>query len=669
VPPRPHAPFLAPLAALLLTAGAGAQTTVSWARWERDPGPAWRGTVIAADPSVVREDGVLRMVYTDWLEPPGRTVLAEAVSADGSTWRPAVDGPGGVPVVLDGRAGAWDDQIETGALLRRDGAYWLYYSGYVMPPPGVNVAYGAIGLAVSDDGVTFVRVTDRPVLAPEPGGLDADGAYSPSVRWWDGRAWMVYAGHCWNSCGEAGPGVRILGAVSEDGVHWTRHPVPVLTPADVPAWAAGGVGEPELVEGSDGLFYPFFSGFSDEPVRGWTGRIGVARSPHPFGPWEVAPEPVAAPRPEAAWEGTETIAPTVLIEGDAVRLWYHGRRRDPPGYAVGSARARWPLARTASPWRRWPANPVALPLGHVGGGETDLAIADPVVLRDPETGVFRAWWSTTVLGLYGPDGPAVNGIRYAESPDGVHWRVQPELAFAAAVGDPSAWDHTHAETPHVVVLPANPPGRRYLLYYSGGNRDACTVGEAPCYQVGLAFSADGRRFTRLPAAESPYGEAGLVLRGEDALARLHPALAVAADPAVLVGEDGILRMWLSSYAEDASGTHLAFGIALAESRDGIRWEFPVENRSPRCGARARPRRASSPPSCATRRPACTTCGSPRTARRTPPASPRPCSRHRGSGTRSAPTGSTGAPPGARGRTCGGIRPTRPSGGGCSPACT
>jgi hypothetical protein len=90
------------------------------------------------------------------------------------------------------------------------------------------------------------------------------------------------------------------------------------------------------------------------------------------------------------------------------------------------------------------------------------------------------------------------------------------------------------------------------------------------YAIGAAFSADGVTFTRVPAAESPKGKAGLVLAGEDAFP--GSADAMVADPEVVfVG--GTYHLWFSSFACSGAscGTVDAYGISHATSTDGIHW--------------------------------------------------------------------------------------------------
>lgn len=570
------------VASLSLAGPAWAGTTVDWAPWVKHGPPVWEGWGIAADPSVMDDAGNLRMFYTAWLPEPDRVLLAEVVSTDGIHWSPAVpvDSENPEPVVLDGDAGAWDAQLETAFALKRNGEYVLYYGGYRKETPPPLVSAGELGLARSTDGLHFTRFSSQPILKRTAGWYDNDAMFSPSIVWWNGRAWMIYAGHCWTGCSLVTPGLRILGATSSDGVSWLKAPSPVAEgPLAGLDWTGAGVAEPALVQGPDGLFYLFFSAFSGDD--GEVGQIGVARSPHPFGPWDVDPQPVVSTSDAAGWEGTEVIAPSVLIEGGKTRIWYHAFQGIEQDFRIGYAEAPWPLVKIRTTWRRSAKNPLVVPFAAMADGSTDLAVADPTVIWDAEAGVYKGWWSTTVEGLFGPDGPGLMGIRYAESPDGTTWTVQRELAISAQIGDPSAWDHTHSETPFVIKVPSNPPQRRYLLYYSGGNTSDCTVGEAPCYEIGMAYSADGKKFTRLPAAESPYGEAGLVLRGEEALPGVAgTALGIVADPTLVLDGDRTLHLWMSSYAEDADHSVLAFGISHASSIDGIHWTPSPSNPLP-----------------------------------------------------------------------------------------
>lgn len=152
-------------------------------------------------------------------------------------------------------------------------------------------------------------------------------------------------------------------------------------------------------------------------------------------------------------------------------------------------------------WNRDSA-PIITAGAYGDDGLLDISSADPDVLYDMHTGVWRLWYQTGRTSEYtASDNQMV--IRFAQSIDnGSSWTVDPEPALVLS-DDPSAWDATQTETPSVVYDHNAPEDRRYKLYYSGAS------GEHPLgfpnYQTGLANSADGRTFRRLPADESPYG--------------------------------------------------------------------------------------------------------------------------------------------------------------------
>ncbi len=553
----------------LLSPALRAASRVRWASWEATPQPVLEGGSV--DPSVIRDQNLLRMVVQNSSDDPLRPTILEFVSSDGLSWTLAP----GDGVLLEGIPGGWDEAVKTPFLLNHQGSYLLYYGGFAAEGAGELSSKG-IGLATSTDAFDFSRVSAGPVLEGSPGGRDSEAAFSPSVLWWKDQAWMIFTGYCGTDCGSGEEGYWVLGASSDDGVNWRKNSSPILDlEGSVPDWAQSGVSDAEIIEGAEGLFYLFFSTAPHETLPG---EIGVARSPHPFGPWEIDPRPILEGGREGEWDAGGVFSPTALIEGDRARMWYVGQAEASDGEAIGYAEAVGPVMNIETDWKRSEANPIALPFGWMEEGQVDVTLADPTVLWDEEDQIYKAWWSATVLGIYGFDGPPVNGIRYAESPDGIQWTVSRELAFAASALLPNAWDFNRGGKACVLKIPSNPPEHRYLLYYSGANTDACMLQDAPCYQIGLAWSEDGMKFSPLPAEESPYGERGLVLRGEDVLNGV-PGVSRAAlsDPSVVVEADGSLRMWMSSSAEGADGEILASGISLVTSDDGIHWRPAAEN--------------------------------------------------------------------------------------------
>ncbi|MBI5538197.1 MAG: hypothetical protein HY898_36080 [Deltaproteobacteria bacterium] len=218
-------------------------------------------------------------------------------------------------------------------------------------------------------------------------------------------------------------------------------------------------------------------------------------------------------------------------------------------------------------------------------GKLELFVADPSVMYDEEDKKWKAWWQSPLDASYLSPDPAT-AILYAESEDGLTWVVQQEPVLQAKRA-PADWDYDRLETPSVIKVPSNPPDRRYVLFYSGGNFAAV---QSPItgyvwYQIGVAFSADGRSFQRLPASESPYAGKttpyqnieGLLLLGRDAfpgMTGVHDGLV--ADPEIVV-VDGTWHLYFSSMPVDVSYTPLAFGISHATSTDGLHWTMSQGN--------------------------------------------------------------------------------------------
>jgi hypothetical protein len=244
-------------------------------------------------------------------------------------------------------------------------------------------------------------------------------------------------------------------------------------------------------------------------------------------------------------------------------------------------------------------NPLLRAGTSTGDGRVELSIGDPDVFFDEDEGVWKAWWSTGLAPTFlAPEAQIQMGIKYGTSLDGATWSVQAALTIQAEPGS-NAWDQLKLETPSVVKVPWNPPERRYLLAYAGTQQTRTVdLGSSPVdlpwYQLGVAFSADGKTFARLPAAESPYANVstgnssidGLVLLGKDAFPDLPDvADGLLADPELVVDGDTI-HLFFSSMPVNAQMQPLAYGISHATSKDGI--HFTVQPNNPQVPGAAQP---------------------------------------------------------------------------------
>lgn len=323
------------MAALLATCGSD-ETTKTKIKFTKRADPVWEGTLTAADPSIVRDGDTLRMYYSSLtLNPQEKLIIAGAKSIDGIHWQPANEISGAESIALDVTPGTWDDHLEAVSVIRTGEQLWMYYCGYPDEADAVGkiVAEGEIGLAKSDNTVTFTRSSSDPVLTlGATNSKDANALFSPTVIREGDTYYMLYVGYCIENCSPAFLG--ILGATSTDGETWTKLPDPIISGADFDLDWAEVIKEPEIVKGPDNIFYLFISGDTG---------IGVARSSNILGPYEVYPEPIL--KKEYDWESNSVIAPTVIIENNKVRMWYMGVSVFNGGadFAIGYAECSFPF--------------------------------------------------------------------------------------------------------------------------------------------------------------------------------------------------------------------------------------------------------------------------------------------------------------------------------------
>jgi hypothetical protein len=124
--------------------------------------------------------------------------------------------------ILDpGPRGAFDDNgVTTSCLVQHGDLHYLYYTGWSL---GHTVPfYLYVGLAVSEDGERFERVSSAPVL--ERSNVDPFLTASPWVmvdegRW---RMWYVSATHWEIVNGGVRHSYHVRYAESDDGISWRR---------------------------------------------------------------------------------------------------------------------------------------------------------------------------------------------------------------------------------------------------------------------------------------------------------------------------------------------------------------------------------------------------------------------------------------------------------------
>jgi len=266
------------------------------------------------------------------------------------------------PVIELGPSGAWDDTDVEGpgtAFLGEDGRYWIYYHGH-------DGGGFQIGLAYSDDLVTWTKEADNPILSP---GADFHGVADATVikvgdtyHMWYGRnpgagenSTICHAtssdGVSWTKDSENNPVYEISGAnlwpedvlwtgeeyrlyhyrsdtrnidliTSPDGVDWSREGVALSKGENLASFFSYSIGSFKVIP-LEKMFIGFFHGTSE----GTGNKIGMAVS-HDGKHWVKHPSPILTPEPEAAWENTGVVFPTPVPDEGRLRLFYGGSKAD-----------------------------------------------------------------------------------------------------------------------------------------------------------------------------------------------------------------------------------------------------------------------------------------------------------------------------------------------------
>ncbi len=163
----------------------------------------WDSHHVAPGP-VIKENGIYKMYYSGWKDQYGIWPVGLATSSDGIHWEKYNGNP-----VLSGKD--WDYAIRPQSIVKRNGIYYLFYTGGL----GYNCK---IGVATSQDGYNWERYSGNPIMTYDK-TWEGSGVGFPSVIYENDQFEMVYQGSVQQTQSNTGFGF----AFSKDGFNWVKN--------------------------------------------------------------------------------------------------------------------------------------------------------------------------------------------------------------------------------------------------------------------------------------------------------------------------------------------------------------------------------------------------------------------------------------------------------------
>jgi predicted GH43/DUF377 family glycosyl hydrolase len=189
----------------------------------------------------------------------------------------------------------------------------MWYTG----TNGITYPGGAVGLAISTDGIDWMKYSGNPILTPSALGNDQKYIATPDVISLKLTYNMWYTGKS-----GASPNVNtILYATSFDGTNWSKWPSPVLTPStNSTAWDSYGVYSASATWNGQ-IFGLWYSGINQTGIGP---SIGFSTSPD-GGTWtRSANNPILSPGPPGSWDSAGVEQPSVVQTASGYMLFYDG---------------------------------------------------------------------------------------------------------------------------------------------------------------------------------------------------------------------------------------------------------------------------------------------------------------------------------------------------------
>jgi predicted GH43/DUF377 family glycosyl hydrolase len=243
------------------------------------------------------------------------------------------------PLNIHGSSGSWDQSVLVPYVIFNSdlNRYEMWYTAFW------NYPSEGIGFAYSDDGITWTK-HPTPVMTPSAIGWDSLFVGAPCIIKEGGLYKMWYTG--WKSTTRMPHNIGY--ATSPDGINWTKHPTPVLTPGS--GWESGAVGYPSVIKVTGG-YLMFYTGETSLDIA----RTGRAMSSDGI-TWQkdTANNPVLLPGAPGEWDQNNYLGKVIELN-NILYIYYTGELNPGvSGTAIGLASS----TDMGITWTKYENNPI-----------------------------------------------------------------------------------------------------------------------------------------------------------------------------------------------------------------------------------------------------------------------------------------------------------------------
>lgn len=266
------------------------------------------------DPNVIIDDTGTYRMYVSYRS---KKSIAISTSTDGINWS-------SLEIALENNEeNNWETEVNRCSVIYKDGQYYMWYTGQ-------HNNISKIGVAISDDGYKFSRITEEPILVPEY-DYEKDSVMNPYVMY--DQEEQIYK--MWYAAGETYEPDVIAYATSKDGISWqkyTENPI-VEKGNDNNDLDMYKVGACEVYKINENNYIMFYIGYTD--IK--TARILFATSKDGIN-WRKYNKKAIINGSKFGFDSEATYKPTAIYDTENKRwmLWYNGRlvNREYIGLAV-----------------------------------------------------------------------------------------------------------------------------------------------------------------------------------------------------------------------------------------------------------------------------------------------------------------------------------------------